>query len=62
MTSRSGRDGLARRGEFVALRLLPYLESLPDLLLRTEAVDAVSSEKRLKRTEAYVGEETMVAE
>lgn len=31
LTSRSGRDGLLRRGDYTALRYLDYLETLPDL-------------------------------
>ncbi|KAI0731474.1 ketoacyl-synt-domain-containing protein [Fomitopsis betulina] len=42
LTSRSGRESLTRKAEFVSLRLLSYLESLPDLQLLVEAVDATS--------------------
>ncbi|OJT09920.1 hypothetical protein TRAPUB_13598 [Trametes pubescens] len=34
LTSRSGRDGLLRRGDYTALRFLDYLEGLPDLSVR----------------------------
>ncbi|KAH9840927.1 ketoacyl-synt-domain-containing protein [Rhodofomes roseus] len=43
ITSRSGRESLTRKAEFISLRLLAYLESLPDLALRVESVDATSS-------------------
>ncbi|KZT66074.1 hypothetical protein DAEQUDRAFT_752280 [Daedalea quercina L-15889] len=42
LTSRSGRESLTRKAEFISLRLLSYLESLPDLTLLVEAVDATS--------------------
>ncbi|KAI0944350.1 Type I Iterative Polyketide synthase (PKS) [Taiwanofungus camphoratus] len=42
LTSRSGRNSLIKRGEFYSERILTYLENQPDLLLRTEAVDALS--------------------
>ncbi|TFY60143.1 hypothetical protein EVJ58_g5333 [Rhodofomes roseus] len=42
LTSRSGRESLTRKAEFISLRLLSYLESLPDLNLLVEAVDATS--------------------
>ncbi|KAI0917633.1 Type I Iterative Polyketide synthase (PKS) [Taiwanofungus camphoratus] len=42
LTSRTGRDSLAKRGEFFSQRILAYMENLPDLVLRAEAVDALS--------------------
>ncbi|KAH9942788.1 ketoacyl-synt-domain-containing protein [Amylocystis lapponica] len=42
LTSRTGRANLAKRAEFMSLRYLAYLEALPDLVLRVEAVDATS--------------------
>ncbi|CCL98280.1 uncharacterized protein FIBRA_00274 [Fibroporia radiculosa] len=42
LTSRSGREGIIRRDEFVCQRIMVYLESLPDLVLRVEAIDALS--------------------
>ena len=42
LTSRTGRDGLFQRGDIVAQRLLEYLDSLEDLFIQTEAVDAAS--------------------
>ncbi|OBZ65511.1 L-aminoadipate-semialdehyde dehydrogenase large subunit [Grifola frondosa] len=45
LTSRSGPESLVKREEFIARRLLTYLEGLPDLTLRTEAVDAQSTEE-----------------
>ncbi|CCM00168.1 uncharacterized protein FIBRA_02196 [Fibroporia radiculosa] len=45
LTSRSGRESTLRRDEFVCQRVMVYLESLPDLVLRVEAVDALSTEE-----------------
>ncbi|CCM05253.1 uncharacterized protein FIBRA_07463 [Fibroporia radiculosa] len=42
LTSRSGLESLIKKGEFVSQRLLAYLQMLPGLTLRTEAVDALS--------------------
>ncbi|KAI0060607.1 polyketide synthase [Artomyces pyxidatus] len=43
LTSRSGRDGITRRGDRSSLLLLDYLETVTDLSMRTEAVDATST-------------------
>ncbi|KAI0694299.1 ketoacyl-synt-domain-containing protein [Cerioporus squamosus] len=43
LTSRSGVDGLERRGDYLALRMLAYLQSRNDLALNTVSVDATSS-------------------
>ncbi|KAH9934268.1 putative polyketide synthase [Fomitopsis serialis] len=45
LTSRSGTANLVPKDEFIALRLLEYLRSREDLVLRTEAVDASSVEQ-----------------
>ncbi|KAH9926041.1 uncharacterized protein B0H18DRAFT_954918 [Fomitopsis serialis] len=45
LTSRSGTAKLATKDEFIALRLLAYLRSRDDLVLRTEAIDASSVEE-----------------
>ncbi|KAH9934295.1 ketoacyl-synt-domain-containing protein [Fomitopsis serialis] len=45
LTSRSGTANLVPKDEFIALRLLAYLRSRDDLVLRTEAVDASSFEQ-----------------
>ncbi|EGO18727.1 putative polyketide synthase [Serpula lacrymans var. lacrymans S7.9] len=44
LTSRSGRNGLLRRGDTMARRLLQYLDGLKDLVIQTETVDAASLE------------------
>lgn len=44
MTSRSGRESLTRVQDRLALRVVGYLESLPDLTIRLEASDATSKE------------------
>ena len=44
LTSRSGADTLKRRGDFIAERILCYLQSLPDVTLYVKAVDAASTE------------------
>ena len=45
LTSRSGAETLKRRGpDFIAERILCYLQSLPDVTVCVEAVDAVSTE------------------
>lgn len=44
LTSRSGTPTLVKRGDFQAVRVIEHLRTLPDLLLRVEAVDAVSLE------------------
>ncbi|KAG2340884.1 hypothetical protein BDR05DRAFT_1061361, partial [Suillus weaverae] len=41
LTSRSGRAGIQRRGDIASQRIIAYLESLPDLNLRIDAVDAL---------------------
>ncbi|KAG2115628.1 hypothetical protein DEU56DRAFT_932582 [Suillus clintonianus] len=41
LTSRSGRAGILRRGDTASQRIIAYLDSLPDLNLRIEAVDAL---------------------
>ncbi|KAG2097390.1 hypothetical protein BD769DRAFT_246669 [Suillus cothurnatus] len=41
LTSRSGRAGIQRRGDTASQRIIKYLESLPDLNLRIEAIDAL---------------------
>ncbi|KAG2030868.1 hypothetical protein BDR03DRAFT_973938 [Suillus americanus] len=41
LTSRSGRSGIQRRGDTASLRIIAYLESLPDLNLHIEAIDAL---------------------
>ncbi|KAH9928894.1 uncharacterized protein B0H18DRAFT_1084333 [Fomitopsis serialis] len=42
LTSRSGRASLERANNILALRILRYLETRPDLSLKLEACDAVS--------------------
>jgi acyl transferase domain-containing protein/aryl carrier-like protein len=42
LTSRSGRDSVYVKGNFLSKRLLAYLESLPDLTLRLVAANAYS--------------------
>ncbi|KAH9934282.1 ketoacyl-synt-domain-containing protein [Fomitopsis serialis] len=44
LTSRSGTANLVLKDEFIALRLLAYLQTRDDLVLRTEAIDASSLE------------------
>ena len=44
LTSRSGRDSLSRVQDHLALRIVTYLENLPDLTFRVEASDASSVE------------------
>ena len=44
LTSRSGRDFLARVQDRLALRIINFLESLPDLTFRVEVSDATSVE------------------
>ncbi|KAG2335837.1 hypothetical protein BDR05DRAFT_920591 [Suillus weaverae] len=41
LTSRSGRAGIQRRGDTASQRIIAYLESLPNLNLRIEAIDAL---------------------
>ncbi|KAG2139356.1 hypothetical protein DEU56DRAFT_980346 [Suillus clintonianus] len=41
LTSRSGRAGILRRGDTASQRTIAYLDNLPDLNLRIEAVDAL---------------------
>lgn len=41
LTSRTGRAGIQRRGDTASQRIISYLESLPDLNLRIEAIDAL---------------------
>ncbi|KAG2142363.1 hypothetical protein DEU56DRAFT_979550 [Suillus clintonianus] len=41
LTSRTGRAGIQRRGDTASLRIITYLESVPDLNLRIEAIDAL---------------------
>ncbi|KAH9918099.1 ketoacyl-synt-domain-containing protein [Fomitopsis serialis] len=48
LTSRSGTAKLATKDEFIALRVLAYLRSRDDLVLRTEAIDASSVEETRK--------------
>ncbi|TFY55679.1 hypothetical protein EVJ58_g8093 [Rhodofomes roseus] len=45
LTSRSGTATLVPKNDYTALRLLAYLRSRKDLVLRTEAVDASSVEQ-----------------
>ena len=45
LTSRSGPDGLRKRGDFIALRILDYLQSREDLVLCTPSADATSLEQ-----------------
>ena len=44
LTSRSGTATLSRRGDFIAERILVYLQSCTDLKLQIAAVDALSFE------------------
>ena len=44
LTSRSGAETLKRRGDFIAERILCYLQSLPDVTVCIEAADAASTE------------------
>ncbi|GJJ15309.1 Type I Iterative PKS [Clathrus columnatus] len=44
LTSRNGRETLRRTGQVDSLRILKYLEQLPDLHLQVKAVDAASYE------------------
>ncbi|OBZ73483.1 Nonribosomal peptide synthetase 14 [Grifola frondosa] len=53
LTSRSGRNSLVKKGDFVSLRLLTHLEGLPGVLLRTEAVDALSHEHMLDLVRSF---------
>ncbi|KAG1766333.1 hypothetical protein EV702DRAFT_1150480 [Suillus placidus] len=41
LTSRSGRAGIQRRGDIASQRIIAYLESLPDLNVRIDAIDAL---------------------
>ncbi|KAI0683985.1 polyketide synthase [Cerioporus squamosus] len=45
LTSRSGPDGLKKRGDFIALRILQYLQVREDLVLCTPSADATSREQ-----------------
>ncbi|EED85042.1 predicted protein [Postia placenta Mad-698-R] len=44
LTSRSDRQGLTRKGDYLSQAILRYLEKLPDLTLRTRRADALSEE------------------
>ncbi|KAI0068531.1 hypothetical protein BV25DRAFT_1817381 [Artomyces pyxidatus] len=45
LTSRSGREGISARGDHSSRQLLDYMETLHDVSIRTEAVDATSAEQ-----------------